>query len=144
MSTSVESEAQTVGKPDGPQTPAAVTASAAVSAPLTHVWEVLVSPAGSQALLGDGAVLGAKGEPYHCEDGTYGVVRSYHPLEQLRVSWHSAADSPATIVEVDLRADGDTTVLDLSQTHLHDGLDLVALEERWTQALTSVAGAAQA
>jgi uncharacterized protein YndB with AHSA1/START domain len=143
MSTSVgtDSEAQPVGKTDGPPT---VTVSRAVSAPLTHVWEVLVSPAGSQALLGGGAVLGAKGEPYHCEDGAYGVVRSYHPLEQLRVSWHSTPDEPPTIVEVDLRADGDATVLDLSQTHLRDGLDLAALEERWSRGLSAVAEAAEA
>lgn len=146
MSTSVgtESEAQTVGKADGLEAPSAVTASKAVAAPLTHVWEVLISPAGSQALLGEGAVLGAKGESYHCADGTYGVVRSYHPLEQLRVSWHSTPDGPPTIVEVDLRADGDATVLDLSQTHLHDGLDLDALAQRWEQGLTAVADAAQA
>ena len=143
MSTSVgtESEAQTEPKAE---VPPAVTASKAVGAPLTHVWEVLISPAGSQALLGTGAVLGAKGESYHCEDGTYGVVRSYHPLEQLRVSWHSTADDPATIVEVDLRADGDGTVLDLSQTHLHDGLDLDALAQRWERGLGAVADAAQA
>ena len=58
-------------------------------------------------MVGEGAVLGGKGEPYHCADGTSGVVRSYHPLEQLRVSWHATPDSPPTIVEIDLRADGD-------------------------------------
>jgi hypothetical protein len=115
-----------------------------VAAPLTHVWEVLVSPAGAQALLGAGAVLGAKGEPYHCADGASGVVRSYHPLEQLRVSWHSRPEEPATIVEVDLRADGARTVVDLSQTHLHSGLDLAALQERWAQGLSAVAAAAEA
>jgi hypothetical protein len=148
MSTSVgtESEATSVGKTDGPGAPAdeTVTVSRAVSASLTHVWEVLVSPSGSQALLGEGAVLGAKGDPYHCTDGAYGVVRSYHPLEQLRVSWHSTADGPPTIVEVGLRADGDRTVVDLSQSHLYDGLDLVALEERWARGLSAVAAVAEA
>ena len=51
------------------------------------------SPAGAEALLGEGATLGGKGEPYHCSDGTGGVLRSYHPLEQLRVSWHPAPDA---------------------------------------------------
>ncbi len=145
MSASVgtDSEAQSVGKSDGPDAPQAVTVSRGVSAPLTHVWDVLVSPTGSRALLGEGAVLGAKGEPYHCADGTYGVVRSYHPLEQLRVSWHASADEPPTIVEVDLRADGDGTVVDLSQTHLHEGLDLAALEERWSKGLSAVAESAE-
>jgi uncharacterized protein YndB with AHSA1/START domain len=142
-SVGTDSEAQTVGKPDGPDAPQAVTVSRGVSASLTHVWEVLVSPVGSQALLGEGAVLGAKGEPYRCADGTYGVVRSYHPLEQLRVSWHAAPEEPPTIVEVDLHTDGDATVIDLSQTHLHDGLDLAALEQRWSQGLSAVAAAAE-
>jgi uncharacterized protein YndB with AHSA1/START domain len=143
MSTSVgtESEAQTAGKSGGPLE---VRVSVPVRAPLAHVWEVLVSPAGAQALLGEGAVLGGKGEPYHCTSGEHGVLRSYHPLEQLRVSWHHSPDSPATIVEIDLRADGDGTVLDLTQNHLTEGHDLEALTERWRTSLGSVATLAQA
>jgi len=143
MSTSVgtESEAQTAGNPGGPLE---VAVSRPVAAPPAHVWGVLVSPQGAAALLGEGTVLGAKGEPYHCADGTYGVVRSYHPLEQLRVSWHATPDSPATIVEVDLRADGAGTVLDLTQSHLVDGLDTSGLAARWTAALAALAEAAEA
>lgn len=143
MSTSVgtESEAQTAGKPGGPLE---VSARQQVAAPLTHVWEVLVSPQGATALLGEGAVLGAKGEPYHCDSGASGVLRSYHPLEQLRVSWHETAESPATIVEVGLRADGDGTVLELKQDHLHEGADVEALTARWTTALVAVAAVAEA
>jgi uncharacterized protein YndB with AHSA1/START domain len=142
MSTSVgtESEAKTAGKPGGPLE---VQVSRVVTAPLTHVWEVLVSPNGAQALLGEGAVLGSKGEPYHCTDGTGGVLRSYHPLEQLRVSWHQTPDSPPTIVEVDLRAEGDSTVLDLTQNHLSEAHDVEALRERWSAALGSFAAAAE-
>lgn len=143
MSTSVgtESEAQTVGKPDGPLV---VQVSRVVGAPVTHVWEVLVSPAGSQALLGEGALLGAKGEPYHCADGASGVVRSYHPLEQLRVSWHETPDSPPSIVEVDLRADGDGTALDLRHERILDESQHDALVQRWDTALARVAAVAEA
>ena len=101
-----DAEGQTSGASDGSGAPT-VRVSRTVGAPLVHVWEVLVSPAGAQALLGQGAVLGGKGEPYHSADGTSGVVRSYHPLEQLRVSWHVTPDSPPSIVELDLAADGD-------------------------------------
>lgn len=143
MSTSVgtESEAQPAGKPGGPLE---VTTSRQVAAPLTHVWEVLVSPQGSAGLLGQGAVLGAKGEPYHCDDGSRGVVRSYHPLEQLRVSWHEIEDGPASIVEIDLRADESGTVLDLKHDHLQEGADTQALAARWTAALEAVARLAEA
>jgi hypothetical protein len=142
MSTSVgsESEAQTAGKPGGPLE---VQVSQPVAAPLSHVWEVLVSPAGARALLGEGAVLGGKGTPYHCTDGTSGVLRSYHPLEQLRVSWHQTPDSPPTIVEVDLRADGDGTVVDLAQSHLSEAHDVETLAERWTAALAAFATVAE-
>ena len=142
MSTSVstESEANPAGKSDGLPV---VQVSRAVAASVTHVWEVLVSPAGAQALLGEGATLGAKGEPYHCADGASGVLRSYHPLEQLRVSWHERPDSPPSIVEVDLRADGDGTVLDLRQEHLQSVSDVESLTARWTAALDALAARAE-
>lgn len=122
-----------------------VQVSRSVAAPLTHVWEVLVSDSGAQALLGAGARFGAKGEPYRTVDGANGVLRSYHPLEQLRVSWHESADAPASIVEVDLRSDGDTmTVLDLRQEHLPASTDVRALETRWHAALNALALRAEA
>ncbi|MDQ1286964.1 MAG: hypothetical protein QG622_529 [Actinomycetota bacterium] len=143
MSASVgtESEAQTAGKSGGPFE---VKVSRSVAAPAAHVWEVLVGARGAAALLGEGAVLGAKGEPYHCADGASGVLRSFHPLEQLRVSWHEVPDGPASIVEVDLRADGDGTMLELTHSHLSEGVDVEALTSRWTASLTAVADVAQA
>ncbi len=120
-----------------------VQVSRSVAAPLAHVWEVLVSDSGAQALLGEGARLGAKGEPYHTADGANGVLRSYHPLEQLRVSWHETADAPASVVEVDLRADGEATVLDLKQEHLPAAVDIEALTSRWSAALDAVAQRAE-
>jgi len=142
MSTSVgmESEAQTAGKTGAPL---AVQVSRPVAAPATHVWEVLVSPGGSQALLGEGAVLGAKGEPFHCTDGSSGFVRSYHPLEQLRVSWHETPDSPPSIVELDLRADGASTVLELRHDRIVDEVQKARLDERWAAGLERLAAAAE-
>lgn len=144
MSTTVgtESEAQTAGKIGEPLV---VTVNHVVAAPLAHVWEVLVSPAGSQALLGEGAVLGGKGEPYHCTDGTSGVVRSYHPLEQLRVSWHADPDSPPSLVELDLRTDGESvTVLELRHDRISDAEQHAALTQRWSTRLAALAQRAEA
>ncbi len=124
---------------DAQDHPPVVQISRSVAAPLTHVWEVLVSDIGAQALLGEGARLGAKGEPYRTTDGVNGVLRSYHPLEQLRVSWHESLDAPASVVEVDLRPDGEGTVLDLRQDHLQPSSDVHALTSRWTAALDAVA-----
>jgi uncharacterized protein YndB with AHSA1/START domain len=140
MSTSVgtESEASSAGKPEA----LTVQVSRSVAAPLEHLWEVLVGPQGATALLGEGAVIGSKGEPYHCADGTWGVVRSYHPLEQLRVSWHENQDAPSSIVELDLREDGDGTVLDLRHDKIQDAALATALQARWSAALEALAQAA--
>ncbi len=138
MSTSVgtESEEQAAGKITAPL---GVQVSQAVTAPVAHVWEVLVSPLGSQALLGEGAVLGAKGDPYHCADGASGVVRSYHPLEQLRVSWHETPDSPPSVVEVELRSDGDATLMELRHDRIIDPDQSARLEQRWAAGLAALA-----
>jgi hypothetical protein len=142
MSTSVgsESEASAAGKHSDP---AVVQVTRPVAASVGHVWEVLVSPVGSEALLGEGAVLRGKGEPYHCSDGTFGVVRSYHPLEQLRVSWHADDQAPATIVELDLRAEGGSTVLDLRHHGMADPAVSGAYVSRWDAALAQLASRAE-
>ena len=134
MSTSTTTdEAGPIGKNDD----TVVTLTREVSAPIDHVWEVLVSPQGSAALLGAGAVLGGKGEPYHCADGTRGVVRSYHPLEQLRLSWHATEDAPPSLVELDLRAQGAGTLLELRHDHLDGAVPADELYKRWESGLES-------
>jgi uncharacterized protein YndB with AHSA1/START domain len=140
MSTSVgtESEASSTGKPEA----LTVEVSQSVTAPLEHVWEVLVGPQGAAALLGEGALIGSKGEPYHCADGTFGVVRSYHPLEQLRVSWHENQDAPSSVVELAMREDGEGTLLELRHDKIHDATLATALQARWAAALEALAQAA--
>jgi uncharacterized protein YndB with AHSA1/START domain len=106
-----------------------------VGQPVGAVWQTLISPQGAAIWLGEGAVLGGKGESYHCADGSTGVVRSYHPLEQLRVSWHADDHAPASIVEVDLIPDGDATTLRLHHDGIHDSGQAAALEARWASRL---------
>jgi uncharacterized protein YndB with AHSA1/START domain len=134
--TNVGSEATTVAHPGGAF---ALDVSRAVAAPLGRVWQVLVSREGASGWLGEGAELGGKGEPYHCSDGTSGVVRSYHPLEQLRVSWHATPDSPPSVVEIDLRADGDATIVDLRHERIADEHLLDPLRLRWAAGLDALA-----
>ena len=119
-----------------------IEAHAVIPRPVADVWRVLAGPSGPEALLGPGATLGRKGEPWHSEDGTHGVLRSYHPLEQVRFSWHADADAPATMVQVDLAADGDGTRVTLRQEHLDGSADAGALRQRWTQALERLRAAA--
>lgn len=104
-----------------------------VDAPVAHVWETLISRTGAEALLGKGATFGGKGEPWHSEDGPSGVLRSYHPMEQLRLSWHETPDAPASVVELDLTEDAGSTRLDLRHDRIAGDVD--HYEQRWTGAL---------
>ena len=111
-----------------------------VSQPVGAVWRRLVSPEGAALWLGEGAVLGDKGQSYHCTDGTGGVVRSFHPLEQLRVTWYSDSDSESSLIEVDVTPEGDRTRLRL----WHEGVPPAArpaLQDRWQHRLEALAHA---
>jgi uncharacterized protein YndB with AHSA1/START domain len=120
--------------PDKAQTPA-VHASRTVPAAPEQVWQHLISSEGVQALLGPGASLGSKGESWHSDEGPHGVVRSYHPLEQIRVSWHADEDAPASLVDLQLAPDGDGTRIDL----VHEHADDPGLKARWDGALERLA-----
>ncbi len=108
-----------------------------VGANVSQVWQALVSTEGTQTWLGPGAALGGKGESYHCADGSAGVVRSFHPLEQLRLSWHAAPDDPASLIELDVTPEAEGTLVRL----WHEGLrpeDRPEAEERWSTRLHAV------
>lgn len=109
-----------------------------LSAPVGAVWQALVSPEGTAAWLGEGAVLRDKGQSYHCADGTAGVVRSFHPLEQLRLSWHSGADVEPSLIEVDLTVAGAGTTLRLWHEGVPDS-DRPAMQQRWQRQLEALA-----
>jgi uncharacterized protein YndB with AHSA1/START domain len=118
-----------------------IEAHAVVPRPVEDVWRVLAGPAGPEALLGPGATLGRKGEPWHSDDGTHGVLRSYHPLEQVRFSWHADEHAPATMVQLDLAAEGEGTRVSLRHDHLDGSADLDALRRRWAQSLERLSAA---
>jgi uncharacterized protein YndB with AHSA1/START domain len=95
----------------------------------------LTTSAGAEALLGEGAMLGTKGEPWHSLDGTHGVVRSYHPMEQLRLTWHADEHAATTLVDLRLTAQGSDTRLDLRHERLSDSTLSQSLPQRWDDAL---------
>lgn len=116
-----------------------VSVSRVVSRPIDSVWGALMKPHGAEALLGEGGELGQKGDPWRAADGTHGVTRSFHPLEQIRFSWHADADAPATVVELDLvKVDDESTKLDITQTHVPADADTAALTQHWEDALARI------
>ena len=126
---SITDEAELAG-PD-----AGVHASISVPAAPARVWQHLISQPGTEALLGDGVRLGGKGESWHASDGSYGVVRSYHPTEQLRVTWHPQEDGPVSMLDLHLLPEGDATRVDL----VHLGQGATVSQRHWQEALDRVA-----
>ncbi|MGC3994235.1 MAG: SRPBCC domain-containing protein [Propionicimonas sp.] len=120
-----------------------VTVSRSVSQPVKEIWKLLATREGAEALLGAGGELGDKGDSWRAADGTFGVVRSFHPLEQIRFSWHAAEEAPKTLVEVDLSAadDGQTRV-EIRHEHIPAYFDAAALTRKWESALEKLAAAA--
>lgn len=132
MSDTAASEAVD-GKTDASDT---VEVDTVLAHPVDHVWRVLTTSDGVQALLGSGARLGGKGEPWRAEDGSHGVWRSYHPMEQVRVSWHADADAPRSLVDLHLSPEGDGTRVSLRHELARAGsADSAAVRRRWTDAL---------
>ena len=102
---------------------------------INHVWHVLTTNDGAAAFLGEGATLGGKGEPWHAADGSHGVWRSYHPMEQVRVSWHASEDAPRSIVDLHLEPAGDQTSVTVRHEHVEDS---AAMSARWRAALERI------
>ena len=113
-----------------------------VSQPVKEVWRLLATPAGAEALLGEGGLLGDKGDSWHAANGTYGVVRSYHPLEQIRFSWHAEPDAPKSLVDLQLlKQSEDSTVVEIRHEHIPDDWDVDAITQHWETALERIAQA---
>ncbi|MDR1214671.1 MAG: SRPBCC domain-containing protein [Propionibacteriaceae bacterium] len=116
--------------------------SCVVSHPIKRVWAVLLSPPAQTALLGEGGMLGDKGDRWEASDGSWGITRSYHPLEEIRFSWHADADAPRTWVELRLETvDQDSTRLTISHDHSGVEVDQAALTAHWSEALYRIEAA---
>lgn len=110
-----------------------------VQHPVRNVWGALMAPHGAEALLGEGGRLGNKGEDWQASDGSHGVTRSFHPVEQIRFSWHADADAPSSMVDLHLKpvAD-DSTQLEIVHSQLPDGADVSWLTSHWESALERI------
>ena len=121
------------------QASVATVVSRVVDCPVKKVWAFLLSPEGQAALLGDGASLGDKGDTWKAVDGTWGVTRTYHPLEEIRFSWHKDEDAPKTWVEVTLEelSPGHTKI-QITHDHANVEFNVAKLTARWKAALERI------
>ena len=112
-----------------------VTITRLVSSPVKEVWGRLNTPDGAQAILGEGGHIGDKGDSWRAVDGTYGVVRSYHPLEQIRFSWHESEEAPKTLVDLRLIPANGSTNVEIRHEHVPSTTDTEGIVRRWENAL---------
>jgi len=113
-----------------------------VNYPVKRVWAALMTPEGQAALLGDGGMLGDKGDRWKSDNGTWGVTRSYHPMEEIRFSWHKDESAQKTWVEVWLVPQGETeTKIQITHEHANADLDIAKLTRHWRDALRRIAEA---
>jgi len=131
MTAAADSEAPT----DSATGASVLEVSRAVPQPVDDVWQVLTTPTGAEALLGKGAELGGKGEPWRSVDGSHGVVRSYHAGQQVRISWHADEHAPSTLVELHVIPEGEGTRLSLRYQETPDAEVNASLRQRWSDAL---------
>jgi uncharacterized protein YndB with AHSA1/START domain len=123
---------------EGAQGAPVIEVSRVVPFPIDKVWQLLTTSAGAEALLGKGAKLGTKGEPWHSVDGSYGVVRSYHPMEQMRLTWHADEHAAATLIDLRLTSEGSDTRLDLRHERLDQAALGQSLPQHWDEALSRI------
>ncbi|MDR2895479.1 MAG: SRPBCC domain-containing protein [Propionibacteriaceae bacterium] len=121
------------------QTSVTTVVSRVVDYPVKKVWGVLLTTDGQAALLGDGAILGDKGDTWRANDGTWGVTRSYHPFEQIRFSWHKDESAPKTWVDLTLSELSPTqTKIQISHDHAGVDFDVAKLTAHWKAALSRI------
>ena len=122
------------------QASATTVVSRVVNSSINNVWATLVSSKGQTALLGEGAYLGTKGDTWKATDGTWGVTRTFHPLEELRFSWHANLDAPKTWVKVILTVlSPDQTRIELSHDPAGADFDVTSMTAHWEAVLELIA-----
>ncbi|MDR2620050.1 MAG: SRPBCC domain-containing protein [Propionibacteriaceae bacterium] len=116
-----------------------VSVSRVVSATVKSVWKALMTKEGAEALLGEGAEIGDKGHTWSSVNGKSGVIRSLHPLEQIRFSIRREDGKfGPSMVEVDLTAIAEQTQVTITHSSLTEDVDKAWLVSRWEAALDRI------
>lgn len=113
-----------------------VVVSRSVSCPVKDVWRVLMTPKGTEAFMGPGAVIGDKGQSWESSNGRRGVIRSFHPLEQVRYTIRRDDDTPPSLVSIRVNPAGDDAAeLVIKHSQLTPERDRERLALLWNDAL---------
>lgn len=103
------------------------------------VWDLLASERGIAIWLGAGAVLdGEKGTPYETDDGTTGEVRSFHPMDRMRITCQPPGWDHESTVQVAIRAQGPKTLLRFHQERLAGAAERERQREYWSGVMDQI------
>jgi uncharacterized protein YndB with AHSA1/START domain len=114
--------------------------SRAVDLPLEEVWDFLTSAQGSAVWLGAGVQrLDEPGSAYQTSDGTSGEVRSFHPLDRVRLTWQPKDWSHDSTVQFTVsRTASGRTLLRFHQERLADATEREEQRAHWGAVLDAV------
>jgi uncharacterized protein YndB with AHSA1/START domain len=111
---------------------------------LDHVWQVLTSRTGVEVWLGRGAVLPHRaGATWDAPDGSSGEVRSFKPLDRVRLTHQAPGQAEPTTVQVALSErhakDGPRTIVRFHQDRLTDADQREAQRAHWQAVMDDLA-----
>jgi uncharacterized protein YndB with AHSA1/START domain len=107
--------------------------------PIDRAWQVITSPAGIAAWLGDGIhVALGKGVETQTTDGASGKITVFKPGSHLRMAWQPGGWPRSSIIQVRVLASGAKTTISFHQEHLPGPNERIAMRARWESALQSL------
>ena len=103
-----------------------------VPIPVGDVWDWLVSPEGLATWLGAGVAFdGEKGENYETDAGTRGELRSFRPLDRIRLTWQPLDWDHDTTVQIALDDKVDRARFVFHQERLADAEERTRQRDHW-------------
>lgn len=113
-----------------------------VTVPADRVWDLLTSADGTELWLGSGVTWPADaGSPFELADGTVGEVRSFRPLDRIRLTWQPADWDHESTVQVAIRDLGAKTRITFHQERLADAAEREHQREHWAAVMERVQAA---
>lgn len=110
-----------------------------VRRPAAEVWDWLVSPEGFAVWLGDDVQFdGTEGEAYATSSGTHGELRSYRPLDRIRLTWQPPDWPHDSTVQIAIDDKGDRTRIVFHQERLVDADERARQRDHWKSVSDSV------
>ena len=108
--------------------------------PLEEVWDFLTSPEGSAVWLGAGVQrLDEPGREYQTSQGTSGEIRSFRPLDRVRLTWQPTDWAHDSTVQFTVTgAAAGRTMLRFHQERLADAREREQQRAHWRAVLDAV------